>query len=74
VFVYCAVGTESLNTIEANFFFEGLKMSTYTYDVDFLQQCSLREVTVRSLTENECFCTARAMAVDMELVLLPRSR
>jgi len=33
-FVYCAVGTESINVIEGNFFLEGLKMSTNTYDVN----------------------------------------
>jgi len=49
-------------------------MSTNTYDVNFLRQCSPREVTVCLLIDSECFCKARAVAVDMELILSPRSR
>jgi len=63
------------------FVFEWLKMSTNTYDVNFLRQCSPREVTVCLLTEVECLYTARTVAIamdmdmdmDIELILSPRS-
>jgi len=36
-------------------FFEGLRMSTNIYDVNFLRKCSPRKVTVSLLAESEFF-------------------